>query len=118
MTIRTAAQQIAGQSFVITGWAVTNEVGVAKVEISTDGGGDLESVPDFQQSESVAGVGVLALRVGKSAEREARNSSARDGRERQIADVFAVGRMAGRRDGVSHGYCKCGVNRHIVTRVS
>jgi hypothetical protein len=32
------AQQISGQSFVITGWAVTNEVGVAKVEISTDSG--------------------------------------------------------------------------------
>ena len=32
------AQQIAGQSFVVTGWAVTNAVGVAKVEISTDGG--------------------------------------------------------------------------------
>lgn len=30
--------KIAGQSFVITGWAVTNRVGVAKVEISTDGG--------------------------------------------------------------------------------
>jgi Oxidoreductase molybdopterin binding domain/Bacterial Ig domain len=30
--------QIAGQSFVITGWAVTNNAGVAKVEISTDGG--------------------------------------------------------------------------------
>jgi DMSO/TMAO reductase YedYZ molybdopterin-dependent catalytic subunit len=29
---------IAGKSFVITGWAITNEVGVAKVEISTDGG--------------------------------------------------------------------------------
>ena len=30
---------ISGQSFVVTGWAVTNAVGVAKVEISTDGGG-------------------------------------------------------------------------------
>jgi DMSO/TMAO reductase YedYZ molybdopterin-dependent catalytic subunit len=30
--------QIAGQSFVITGWAITNGIGVAKVEISTDGG--------------------------------------------------------------------------------
>jgi DMSO/TMAO reductase YedYZ molybdopterin-dependent catalytic subunit len=30
--------QIAGQSFVITGWAVTNNAGIAKVEISTDGG--------------------------------------------------------------------------------
>jgi len=29
---------ISGQNFVITGWAVTNAVGVAKVEISTDGG--------------------------------------------------------------------------------
>ena len=29
---------ISGQSFVVTGWAVTNSVGVAKVEISTDGG--------------------------------------------------------------------------------
>jgi DMSO/TMAO reductase YedYZ molybdopterin-dependent catalytic subunit len=32
------AAQIEGQSFVVTGWAVTNAVGVAKVEISTDGG--------------------------------------------------------------------------------
>jgi len=31
--------QIAGESFVISGWAVTNNVGVTKVEISTDGGG-------------------------------------------------------------------------------
>jgi DMSO/TMAO reductase YedYZ molybdopterin-dependent catalytic subunit len=30
--------QISGESFVITGWAITNEVGVAKVEISTDDG--------------------------------------------------------------------------------
>jgi DMSO/TMAO reductase YedYZ molybdopterin-dependent catalytic subunit len=30
--------QISGQSFVITGWAITNDVGVAKVEISTDDG--------------------------------------------------------------------------------
>jgi DMSO/TMAO reductase YedYZ molybdopterin-dependent catalytic subunit len=30
--------QIAGQSFVITGWAITNDTGVAKVELSTDGG--------------------------------------------------------------------------------
>ena len=29
---------ISGASFVVTGWAITNEVGVAKVEISTDGG--------------------------------------------------------------------------------
>jgi DMSO/TMAO reductase YedYZ molybdopterin-dependent catalytic subunit len=29
---------ISGQSFTVTGWAVTNAVGVAKVEISTDGG--------------------------------------------------------------------------------
>ena len=31
-------QQISGENFVITGWAITDEVGVAKVEISTDGG--------------------------------------------------------------------------------
>jgi DMSO/TMAO reductase YedYZ molybdopterin-dependent catalytic subunit len=30
--------QIEGQSFVITGWAITNDTGVAKVELSTDGG--------------------------------------------------------------------------------
>jgi DMSO/TMAO reductase YedYZ molybdopterin-dependent catalytic subunit len=33
-----AGAQIAGQSFVITGWAITNDTGVAKVEVSTDGG--------------------------------------------------------------------------------
>ena len=32
-------QQISGENFVITGWAITDEVGVRKVEISTDGGG-------------------------------------------------------------------------------
>ena len=32
------AEKISGENFVITGWAITNEVGVAKVEISTDGG--------------------------------------------------------------------------------
>jgi hypothetical protein len=32
-------QQISGQNFVVTGYAIANEVGVAKVEISTDGGG-------------------------------------------------------------------------------
>ncbi len=31
-------EQISGENFVITGWAITNEVGVGKVEISTDGG--------------------------------------------------------------------------------
>jgi DMSO/TMAO reductase YedYZ molybdopterin-dependent catalytic subunit len=30
--------QIEGQSFVITGWAITNDTGVGKVELSTDGG--------------------------------------------------------------------------------
>jgi len=30
--------QITGANFVISGWAISNEVGVAKVEISTDGG--------------------------------------------------------------------------------
>src|SRR5665213_1515538 len=30
--------QIAGQSFVVTGWAIANSAGVSKVEISTDGG--------------------------------------------------------------------------------
>ena len=29
---------ISGENFVITGWAVANEIGVSKVEISTDGG--------------------------------------------------------------------------------
>ncbi len=33
-----AGAQIEGQSFVITGWAITNDTGVAKVELSTDGG--------------------------------------------------------------------------------
>ena len=33
-----AGAQIQGQNFVITGWAITNDTGVAKVEISTDGG--------------------------------------------------------------------------------
>ena len=31
-------EQISGENFVVTGWAIANEVGVAKVEISTDGG--------------------------------------------------------------------------------
>jgi DMSO/TMAO reductase YedYZ molybdopterin-dependent catalytic subunit len=31
-------EKLAGANFVITGWAITNSVGVAKVEISTDGG--------------------------------------------------------------------------------
>ena len=58
------AQQIAGQSFVITGWAVANETGVAKVEISTDGGATWNPCTDFQQPDAVASLGVLALRVG------------------------------------------------------
>jgi len=33
-----AGAQIRGQRFVITGWAITNDIGVAKVEVSTDGG--------------------------------------------------------------------------------
>jgi hypothetical protein len=33
------AAEIAGQSFVVMGWADTKAVGVRKVEISTDGGG-------------------------------------------------------------------------------
>ena len=74
---------------------------------------DLESLPDFQQSHAVAGVGVLALRVGQSAERQARNSSARHGRERQSADLVPVGRVAGRGDGVSHGYGECDVIRDV-----
>ena len=97
--------QIAGQSFVITGWAVTNNVGVVKVEISTDGGDTWSPCQIFSNPMPVAGVGVLALRVGKSAEREARNSSARHRRERQAADVSSLQRMAGWRNGVSHGVC-------------
>ena len=55
----------------------------------------------FSNPDAVAGLGVLALRVGESAEREARNSGARHRRERQAADVIALQRMARWRDGIS-----------------
>ncbi len=107
------AAQIAGQSFVITGWAITNAVG-ARVEISTDGGTNSNPCRIFQQSNSVTSVGILALRVGQSAKWQARNSSARDGHERQGADVFAFRRMAGWGDGVPLGEGGCGVVRCLV----
>jgi DMSO/TMAO reductase YedYZ molybdopterin-dependent catalytic subunit len=40
-------EKLVGNSFVITGWAVTNEIGVAKVEISTDGGATWEACQIF-----------------------------------------------------------------------
>jgi hypothetical protein len=33
-----AGSKVSGENFVVTGWALTDTVGVAKVEISTDGG--------------------------------------------------------------------------------
>ena len=103
------AAQIAGQSFVVYGLGGDECSGSRESGDLNRWRRDLECLPDFQQSDAVAGVGVLALRVGKSAEREARNSSARHGRERQVADVFAFRRMAGWRDGISHGDGECGV---------
>jgi DMSO/TMAO reductase YedYZ molybdopterin-dependent catalytic subunit len=41
------SEKLAGTSFVVTGWAITNSVGVAKVEISTDGGGTWNSCQIF-----------------------------------------------------------------------
>jgi DMSO/TMAO reductase YedYZ molybdopterin-dependent catalytic subunit len=54
--------QIAGQSFVITGWAITNDTGVAKVELSTDGG---------DTWNPCASLGFLAIRLGEPAARQA-----------------------------------------------
>src|SRR5882757_6214803 len=71
----------------------------------------LESVPNFQQPEAVAGVGVLALRVGESATRKARNSGSCYRCEWQAADGVALGRMAGWSDGVSHGGGGSGVGQ-------
>lgn len=39
--------RIAGGNFIITGWAVANEAGVSKVEISTDGGDTWNVAPIF-----------------------------------------------------------------------
>jgi hypothetical protein len=39
--------RIAGTNFVVTGWAVANETGVSKVEISTDGGHTWNDAPIF-----------------------------------------------------------------------
>jgi DMSO/TMAO reductase YedYZ molybdopterin-dependent catalytic subunit len=39
--------KISGQNFVITGWAIANEAGVRKVEISTDGGATWNEAPIF-----------------------------------------------------------------------
>src|SRR6202158_2854322 len=44
------AEKISGENFVITGWAITDEVGVAKVEISTDGGDAWNACQIFSNS--------------------------------------------------------------------
>jgi hypothetical protein len=80
------AQQIAGQSFVVTGWAV--EMPLESQKWKSRPTAERPGMrARFSAIRSVAGVGVLALCVGQSAEREARDSGAGDRREWEVADV-------------------------------
>ena len=81
------------------------------VEISTDGGGAWSPCEIFaRQSHAVAGVGVLALRLGESAKWQSMKfRCARYGRKREATDVGAFERVAGRGDGIPHGIGGCDV---------